>query len=76
MMIDFKFVKLSFDFQHENINRKNLENESVGLNYTNVLSMLPREQLTQLIRLKQDEMDMFGYTFDEETMECKFVDGS
>ena len=38
--------------------------------------MLPREQLTQLIRLKQDEMDMFGYTFDEETMECKFVDGS
>ena len=53
-----------------------LENESVGLNYTNVLNMLPREQLSQLIKLKQDEMDMFGYTFDEETMECKFVDGS
>ena len=42
------------------------ENESVGLDYSEVLDLLSPEQLRQLTELKQSEMDMFGYTFNQD----------
>ena len=76
---DYQFImrKLGlwkhFDEKHKRVgNRK--ENEGNGLDKAQVLRQISREQLKQLVALKQSEMDMFGYTFDEETLTFNFTD--
>lgn len=45
------------------------ENESVGLDYKMQLRKLSKNQLQKLYEMKKVELDMFGYTFDPETLE-------
>lgn len=65
---DYQFImkKLglwdTFDEEHKAVGIHK-ENESVGLKYESVLSQLSNDQLHDLIRLKQGEMEMFGYEF-------------
>ena len=51
-----------------------LENESTGLNYGDVLRQLTAEQVAKLIELKQDEMRMFGYSLDPDTLDFGYLD--
>jgi len=78
---DYQFLtrKLGLWDQFDDVHKlvgSSKENESVGLNYTSVLRQLAPDQLTSLIELKQSEMDMFGYVFDEGTLKFEYIDGT
>lgn len=45
------------------------ENQSVGLNYTEILSNLPLEKRQKLYEMKKLELEMFGYEFDPVTFQ-------
>ena len=72
MLVLLKVVKLLFSqigFTHFD-----LENESTGLNYADVLRQLTPEKVAKLIELKQDEMRMFGYSLDPDTLDFGYLD--
>ena len=59
----------NFDEAHKNVGILK-ENQSKGLDYLDVLHRLDPSTLEQLIKLKQTEMDMFGYSFKNDQFIC------
>ena len=50
------------------------ENESVGLDISQVLKSNSKDQLQKLLVVKRSEMEMLGYTFDAEKLSFDFID--